>query len=362
MKRKLLPLAIGAAIAMPGVAMAEPVVYGKVNVSFENADVDNGDDSADQWEVNSNASRLGVKGSEKISDSLSAVYKAEFEISVDDGDKSGETFGQRNIYGGLKGGFGEVIVGKFDTPLKTAQNKIDQFNDMSNGDIKNVITGENRASNLIQYSTPDMGGITAKLAIQPGEDRDDGDPDTDDKDGIADGFSLSVAFEQDNLYLALAHDSEIESGVTAVDFATDLLSDDDIDDISDAIGVDISDGLDVRMDVTRLVGQFNMDAFEFGALYQMAEDSEEGDAEETGYILSGAFKVGANKFKAQYGASEFELDGVSETLDITQLALGMEHKLSKQTKLFTHYIMKELEVGDGDAETTNIAFGMEHKF
>ena len=174
MKRKLLPLAIGAAVAMPGLAFAEPTVYGKVNVSFENHDLDNGDDSADQWELNSNASRLGVKGSEKISDNLSAVYKLEYEVAVDDGS---DVFKQRNIYGGFKGGFGQIIVGKFDSPLKVAQGKVDQFNDMSDGDLKNVVTGENRESNLIQYSTPNLGPVVATLAIQPGEDRDEGQED-----------------------------------------------------------------------------------------------------------------------------------------------------------------------------------------
>ncbi len=338
MKRKLLPLAIGAAIAMPGVAMAEPVVYGKVNVTLENYDNDpegNGGDY-DRWEVNSNASRLGVKGSEKISDNLSAVYKLEYETAVDDGDNGDDedlTFKQRNIYGGLEGSFGQVIVGKFDTPTKTAQNKVDQFNDYQLGDIKNVIAGENRTSNTIQYTTPDMGALTAKVAIIPGEGECTSGAGSDCDDGLADGVSASVAFEQDGIYVALAADKDVEN------------------EFGDYEG---------KADIIRLVAQANIDAMQLGFIYQTAEAAESGvDAEQDGYILSGAMKVGsAGKVKAQYGMSEID-DADNE---ITQIGVGYEHKLSKQTKVFTHYVMLEEEDGDDTDEESTLAFGMEHKF
>ena len=126
MKKNLLAIAVGAAVVMPGLALADgPTVYGKVNVSLENAEFDNGvDSSEDAWELNSNASRLGVKGDFDLDVAgLKAIYQAEFEISVDDGDKGGETFSQRNIFGGLKGSFGTLKAGKFDTPTKKAQGK-----------------------------------------------------------------------------------------------------------------------------------------------------------------------------------------------------------------------------------------------
>jgi len=47
MKVKLLPLAIGAAIAMPGVAMADVTVYGKMNLTLEMADYEFEDSSSD---------------------------------------------------------------------------------------------------------------------------------------------------------------------------------------------------------------------------------------------------------------------------------------------------------------------------
>lgn len=334
MKLKLLPLAIGAVIAMPGAAIAAPTLYGKVNLTIENYDNNPDGDSSDfdRWEVNSNSSRIGVKGSEKISESLSAVYKAEFEMYVDDGDKSGRTFGQRNIYGGLKGGFGEVLIGKFDTPLKTVQNKVDVFSDYQLGDIKNLIKGENRVDNVIQYSAPKMGAIAAKVALLQGEEECTSAVVGDCDDGLADGFSASLAFEQDGVYAGLGVDSDVKG-----------------------------------WDATRLVVQANIDAIQLGFLYQTAEQADVDNAEEqVGYILSGAMKLGSDgKVKLQYGVSELDNKGnntSAETVDKTQVAIGYDHKLSKQTKLFTHYIILEEEQGSAKDEESTLAFGLEHKF
>ena len=129
-------------------------VYGKANVSLNHTDASN----SDTLKLNSNASRIGVKGSYEISEGLKAIYKFEYETFIDDGEGSGKTFKQRNIYAGFQGGFGTIIAGKHDTPTKLAQGKIDLFNDLPNADIKNVIQGENRVSNIVMYSTPKTNG------------------------------------------------------------------------------------------------------------------------------------------------------------------------------------------------------------
>ena len=80
-------------------------LYGKINVSVVNSD----SGSTDTWKLNSNASRIGLKGSTKISEGLSVFYKTEFEIAVDDGSFDNETtadtdkvtFKQRNIFAGV---------------------------------------------------------------------------------------------------------------------------------------------------------------------------------------------------------------------------------------------------------------------
>jgi len=157
MKRNLLALAVGAAIAMPGVALADAAtIYGRMDLSLDRVSIDNdqsGDvhDSGSNWSVASNASRFGVKGDADLGDGFTALYKIEWQVSADTGnhssnktafdelneeieysDDSGD-LKARNRYVGLSGGFGTVLLGLMDTPLKKAQGKVDLFNDWSGG-------------------------------------------------------------------------------------------------------------------------------------------------------------------------------------------------------------------------------------
>lgn len=332
MKKNLLAIAVGAAVAFPGLALADgPTVYGKVNVSLENADVDDGTTSEDTWELNSNASRLGVKGDFDLDvANLKAIYQAEFEMSVDDGDKKGQTFTQRNIFGGLQGSFGTLKAGKFDTPTKKAQGKIDQFNDLS-GDIKNVLAGENRVSNIIQYSTPKLADmITLNVAFIPAEGADvdaDGEADTD----IADTTSISLVAEKDMFYGAISRDTDMVDELVA-----------------DSTGIE-------SLDITRVAAGLKPGNFELGALYQLAEETE-GKGEDSSFVVSGAVKIDRVKLKAQYGMT----DGDQSDEEVTQVSLGADYKLAKASKVYVYGTQLEFDLAD--TEETIFGIGMEHKF
>lgn len=327
MKKQLLALAIGSMIVAPSVAMADkgPIVYGKANVSFENQD----NDVEDAWKLQSNASRLGVKGDLDLDfNQIKAIYKAEFEISVDDGDKSGQTFGQRNIYGGFAhDSMGTLIAGKFDTPLKVAQGKVDQFNDLQ-GDIKNIMAGENRTSNIVQYSTPRFAdALSVNVALIPGEDQEEGT----DENGIADAVSSSIVFDNGMFYGSLAYDSEIEDELVA------------------------DSTMDGRLNILRATGLVRLDMFEFGALYQLAEE-EDGDGEEDSYLLSGAVKFDRVKLKAQYGLTKADLSDE----ELTLIGVGVDYKLAKSSKVYAYFAQVEQDLGD--QEDTTFGVGFEHKF
>jgi predicted porin len=317
MKKLLLSAAIASTIGFASHGLAagpiDSTVYGKVNVSLVNAD----DGSSDEWKLNSNASRLGVKGESEIAEGLSIVYKAEFEICVDDGDCKGQTFGQRNIMAGIKGSFGTVWAGKHDTPSKLAQSKIDLFNDLE-GDIKNTFEGENRVSNIVAYSSPKINGFSSTVAMIPGEDAEG------DNGGLADGVSYSVSYQQDDLYLALAGDQDVDD-----------------------------------QDLMRLVAQYKIDALKLGFMYQQNENTL-GSKDESGYFVSAAYKLdSAITLKAQFGSIEDDADGDEEET----LSLGADYKLAKSTKLYVFYTDNtDSEVGSADSENSAFGLGMEHKF
>ena len=282
-------------------------LYGKINVSIVNSD-----GSEDTWKLNSNASRIGLKGSTQVSEGLTVFYKTEFEIAVDDGsfdnkttapDTDKVTLKQRNIFAGVKGSFGSVLAGKNDTPTKLAQKKIDLFNDLE-GDIKKTFAGENRMSNIVAYTTPKYGNFSATYAVMPSEA---------DNGGLSDAKSYSVNYSKGDLYIAVAGDSNVKGA-----------------------------------DLVRVVSQYKVDAWQLGLMYQ-----ENDTTDESGYFASAAYKIDNITYKAQYGNNENDTDGS----DKTTLSVGADFKLAKNTKSFVFFTDNE-----DSSSTKTFGLGLEHKF
>lgn len=345
MKKHLLALAVGAAV-IPGLAQADgPKVYGRVNVSLEQheGDLSAWQDGATyddakavdgQWRLDSNASRIGVKGDFDLDVAgMKAIYQAEYEIAVDDGD---DVFKQRNIFAGIEGGFGTLKAGKFDSPTKLVQGDVDRFNDLD-ADIKYLMAGENRVSNIIQYSTPKLAdGITLNAAFIPaeGEDLDgDGKP----EDGLADSTSVSVTFARNNLYLGAAMDRDIED---------ELLTD--------------ATGTSDTLDIVRLVAGYGIGALKLGALYQVAEESE-GDGEERSMLVSAAYGLDRVTLKAQYGQTRAEGTAGNDG-EITLAAVGADYRLAKASKVYTYFARVEGDDGNLSLDDSTFGIGMEHRF
>ena len=226
MNKKLLVLAIGAAVAMPVAALADgPTIYGKINLSLEqqttNSGAVGGADNGN-WVVANNASRIGLKGTaETGKEGLTGVYYSEFGLGAD-GD--GAVLKSRNIYAGLKGNFGTVLIGNIDTPTKTIQGKVDQFNDTT-VDMAAYVAGETRAPNVVAYSSPKLGdAFTFHVASWQGENLTQapaGGPlappvppvpaGSTNYDGILEAVSAAVTYENGGFYLALGLDKDIPS-------------------------------------------------------------------------------------------------------------------------------------------------------
>lgn len=322
MKKVLLPLLLTSAV--PSVAIAEVVVYGKANVSVHNAD--KADNS--QLEVVSNASRVGIKGSEEISSGLKAIYQFEYQTEVDDGSGSNnQTFGQRNIYVGLQGSVGTIMGGKFDTPTKTAQEKIDLFNDLE-GDFAYLVKGETRANNIVQYVTPaSMGNFAVNVAVvaaEAGVDPQGNEIDADD------GVSASVTYTTPSLYLGLA----TEQDATAQ-----------------------------GMDITRLAARYTLGALQLGGLY---EQSSLNDLDNDAWLVSA--KYAANEklaYKIQYGDAGFEVLDTNIVVDSGResLSLGVDYLLSKNTTIFAYYTQESADTESVETADDNwLGIGLELKF
>ncbi|HEY7886132.1 MAG TPA: porin [Cellvibrionaceae bacterium] len=198
MKKTLLPLAL---FCVPMVSMADVSVYGRAHVS-----VDWLDNGADYSAVNlvSNGSRLGFKANHVMGD-LTAMVQIEQQVDYD----AGEAFtSARDTFIGLKGNFGMVRAGRFDTPFKRARNLANLFGDQL-GDMRNLTRVGNarfdeRNANTLHYQTPALGPVQFNVAYSISESL------TNEEELDDDVISLSATFSQGALEMAAAYESYSE--------------------------------------------------------------------------------------------------------------------------------------------------------
>ena len=91
MNKKLLTLAVAAALTAPTAAMAEAVLYGDLQVSIDYASFDN--NSYEGWGVNGGGpmpgksnrdNQIGLKGSEDLGNGLKAIYHVQINVQLTD--------------------------------------------------------------------------------------------------------------------------------------------------------------------------------------------------------------------------------------------------------------------------------------
>jgi predicted porin len=123
MQKKLLGMAVAAALAAPAVALAQSAVqvYGTVHMSLNQAkytkDTAGTVNDVTKIGVTSHASNWGLRSTETLGGGLTAWLQAEFNVKMarDNGVHDGESTA-RNSGLGLRGGFGNIYVGTWETP------------------------------------------------------------------------------------------------------------------------------------------------------------------------------------------------------------------------------------------------------
>jgi predicted porin len=322
MKKALLALAISSLI--PAAAFADVTVYGKANVSLQNAD-EEASATGSKVELVSNASRIGLKGGEDINSSLKVIYQLEYQTEVDDGvGSNNQTFAPRNLFIGLQGVAGTIMGGHFDTPTKVAQEKVDVFNDLE-GDLTHIFRGEIRASNIVQYVTPTFGGGFAASVAYITEETD-GVNKQNNPTGVeaSNGVSASFGYTSSVFYAGVAMDQDVEA-----------------------------DGVDL----VRAVARATFGPVQLGVLAEKYENDNTG-ADEDGAMVSALWNI-TDKWvlKGQYGQSDVKMaDG--ETASI-----GLDYKMTKNSTLFS-YITKvenDVLVSTPQRDDTYVGAGVDYK-
>ncbi|MBA1264680.1 porin [Stutzerimonas stutzeri] len=318
MKKKLIAIAVGAAMAVPAVAMADVSFYGRAHVS-----VDYLDDGADYSETNlsSNSSRLGFKGDHQINPNLKAFFQIEQQINFTSGstDSSSVDFATRDTFVGLGGNFGAVQVGRFDSPFKVARGPANLFGDQL-GDMRNLTRVgdgrfDERYDNTIQYTTPDMGGFNAKLAYSMHEGT------WAEEDHDSDSVSLSLNYAGGPLEASLAYEKVDEDAARG-----------ERDGIRAAAAYKITDAF-------KLVGFYQtLDYDGTDTTTSLKRDQLTSDT----YGLGGEFKIASNTaLKAMWMTRDSDADNY----DADMWVVGVEHKLDKAVRVYANYA-----VADNDSQ------------
>ncbi|MDR3159135.1 MAG: porin [Zoogloeaceae bacterium] len=180
MQKKLMVLAVAAAVSGAAAAQSNVQIYGVVDVGFshrgDNVDDDIGSKNAIDDGISS-GSRLGFKGSEDLGNGLTALFVLENGFATDNGNlrQSSRLFG-RQAYLGLTGNFGTALAGRLYTPHYSFLSAIDPFKAGTVGRYRNVFEagvttgGENlfdptRVDNAVAYVTPTWGGFNITAAF-----------------------------------------------------------------------------------------------------------------------------------------------------------------------------------------------------
>lgn len=329
MKKKLIAIAVGAAMAVPAVAMADVSFYGRAHVS-----VDYLDDGADYSETNlsSNASRLGFKGDHQINPNLKAFFQIEQQINFTSGstDRSSQDFATRDTFVGLGGNFGAVQVGRFDSPFKVARGPANLFGDQL-GDMRNLTRVgdgrfDERYDNTIQYTTPTMSGFNAKLAysMHEGVWADDG--------ADSDSVSLSLNYAGGPLEASLAYEQVEDDGIKDGLSAGNNINRGDRDGIRAAAAYKLTDAF-------KLVGFYQTLDYDGGENDSRLKSNQ---LTSDTYGLGGEFKIASNTaLKAMWMTRDSDADDN----DADMWVVGVEHKLDKAVRVYANYA-----VADNDSQ------------
>lgn len=176
MNKKLIALAFAGASMAP-LAMAQtanPVtLYGRVHLTVESVEAKGNPGQSRRSRMQDQASLLGVRGTEDLGGGLKAFFQLETGFAPD---QTGGAFANRNSGVGLQGGWGSILLGRWDMPFKVVTGSVDPYGDVTIGGFTAAMNRGNdgtsfdrRDNNVIQYWSPNFAGFAVRLAMQTSE-------------------------------------------------------------------------------------------------------------------------------------------------------------------------------------------------
>lgn len=268
-------------------------------------------------------SRIGVRGSEQISDGLSAIYTLEAGVQPDTGRSGPDGRLLRQAFVGLKGKAGTVTLGRQDNLEHAALTDVgDPFKGGTAGSATNLIgTSGRRDDNSIHYYTNQVHGVSAAASYGFGEVV--GDPSGNRAWGV------SIGLERGPLTLRAAHQNR---NFTKIAPSTPMGN--NMDAKNSIIAANLRVGIATAYaaySMSRGTGSsplWNPDN-PYSAAIASVPSTDSRDV-----LVGLAVPVGATTFLASYIRKN---DRDPANLDANQVAFGASYAMSRRTDFYAAY-------------------------
>lgn len=313
MNKKIVALAVAAAFAIPAAASAQTTLYGQFK--YEVGFIDDGNDS--NLVHSSRGTRLGVRGAEDLGGGLQGIFRFQNNFSQVNGGLTSTRFNlNEEAWVGLQGGFGRLLIGRSDSAVKNASKPFRAFTDTL-ADVNNRPGGWQRAEGL-HYTTPNFGGATIGLTIEPN------------------GVETDVYYAANVIY---------DMGPLNLHAAAEGSPDDPTYAVGD-IGVDETN--------YQVGASYDFGAGDIGVLYQARND-----ADDDVITIPVNYKVLPN-VNLRAAVQYIDLDAGD---DFTNYALGAQYMLSGRTELYANVWSDDFAgPTPGGADETHFGLGVRHAF
>jgi predicted porin len=302
--KKLLAAAVVSAFAAPvafaQTAPANVTVYGSLQMEVFTLSADGANGNPDRSRINAVSSPgvffIGFRGTESLGGGLSAIWQIE-QGAGGDGSGTSNTWGGRNTFLGLAGGFGRVYVGIMDSPYKRVMginntpmmragltgpqgiNAIMNNGDTSGGDpfissgAGNATAFSRRVGNSVNYDSPSFGGFSVSAQYGANEGRSvTAQPTTPGSAVDPSLYSLSGTYRGGPFAVGLGYQQH-----------------------NDFRGAGLTDSSYV-LSASWTSGPFQVQ----GSYSKFMYDTAAGDVKRDNFLIGGAYAMGNHRFRLQY--------------------------------------------------------------
>lgn len=356
MKKSLLALAVLGAFAGTASAQSSVTIYGLLNMAIAKSNcsgtptacaVNPGAPAGDSWQLAQySTSRLGFRGNEDLGGGLSAQFQIEHRFNPDTGaaNSAASFWNGRSFLQLSSASAGSVYLGREYTPAFWVQLKSDPFGNDGiaqtgtgilwagyyTPDVAGIGTaaapawpspGSARTSNTVGYKTPNMGGLTANVAVGLSE-----------ATGQGRNVGLNAEYAAGPVYAGFGYEK-------------------------------ITDGASDGRSLWNIAVHYNLGIVKPMLYYAKAKTGAGAQDDNKVVLLSASAPLGNGQLQFGYSKMTFE-NGVIK--DHKKLGLGYDYYLSKRTNLYAQLASATGRGASAAAATTDrntaYALGIKHSF